>query len=81
MLILFRDQGSGMSRPLPWSSWSTSIRTEKYRYVEWRDQESGEVLARELYNHGKDPGENVNVAGKGEDGETVAKLSEWLEER
>lgn len=58
-----------------------SIRTEKYRYVEWRDQESGEVVGRELYLHGKDPGENVNVAGKGEHGETVVMLSEWLEER
>ncbi len=58
-----------------------SIRTEKYRYVEWRDQESGKVVARELYHHENDPGENVNVAGKAEYGETAGKLSEWLEER
>ena len=85
MSELFHPSGKG--RAGAYSEYSRngargrSIRTDKYRYVEWRDQKSGKVLARELYHHGKDPGENVNVAGKAEYGETVAKLSEWLEER
>ena len=38
-----------------------SMRTDRYRYTEWI--EDGEkVLARELYDHQEDPGENVNIA-------------------
>lgn len=39
-----------------------SIRTERYRYTEWREFESGDVIARELYDHDVDPDENINVA-------------------
>jgi arylsulfatase A-like enzyme len=39
-----------------------SIRTKDYHYVEWRDLISGRFIARELYDHRDDPGENVNVA-------------------
>ena len=38
------------------------IRTERYRYVEWRQWPNGTVVARELYDLIQDPGENVNVA-------------------
>ena len=38
-----------------------SIRTARYRYTEWRDFRSGNVLERELYDHRKDPDETVNV--------------------
>jgi iduronate 2-sulfatase len=38
-----------------------SIRTDNYRYVEWRDFTSGKVLARELYDHRVDPQELSNV--------------------
>ena len=37
------------------------MKTDKYRYTEWRHTKSGEVRARELYDHIKDPNENVNV--------------------
>lgn len=40
-----------------------SVRTERYRYTEWKNLASGRVLARELYDHRLDPGENINVAG------------------
>ncbi|MHC4411890.1 MAG: sulfatase, partial [Planctomycetota bacterium] len=30
-----------------------SMRTERFRYTEWKDRETGKVLARELYDHQK----------------------------
>lgn len=38
-----------------------SIRTDRYRYTEWRDYHSGKVLAYELYDHKRDPDETANV--------------------
>ena len=37
-----------------------AIRTRRYRFVEWRDFGSGEVTARELYDHEADPREQSN---------------------
>ena len=28
-----------------------SIRTDRFRYIEWRDQKTGDVVSRELYDH------------------------------
>jgi iduronate 2-sulfatase len=39
-----------------------SLRTDRYRYTEWRDWRSGEIVARELYDHETDPDETINVA-------------------
>ena len=39
-----------------------AVRTHRYRYVEWRDWESQQVVARELYDHPSDPHETRNVA-------------------
>ena len=39
-----------------------SVRTNRYRYTEWRNFKTGEVVASELYDHEKDPLETVNVA-------------------
>ena len=42
-----------------------SIRTARYRYVEWYEWLNGKrgpFAARELYDHAADPGENRNVA-------------------
>lgn len=38
-----------------------SARTERYRYTEWRDFKTGEIVARELYDHLHDPQETRNV--------------------
>ncbi len=38
-----------------------SVRTDRYRYTEWRDFTTGNVLARELYDHEHDPGETRNL--------------------
>jgi len=41
-----------------------SMRTDRYRYTEWRDRRTQEVVASELYDHETDPAENVNIAAK-----------------
>ena len=54
----------------------TTMKTDRYRYTEWTNRESGEVIARELYDHRVDPGETVNVAGKQVD--VVKRLAEMM---
>ena len=41
-----------------------SVRTERYRYTEWREFKSGTLVATELYDHRNDPMESVNVAAE-----------------
>lgn len=43
----------------------TAMRTDRYRYVEWKNRQ-GELVARELYDHQLDPAENENLAVKPE---------------
>lgn len=38
-----------------------AVRTNQYRYVEWRKFKTGLLMERELYDHKTDPGENINV--------------------
>ncbi|MCP5117505.1 MAG: sulfatase [bacterium] len=56
-----------------------SVRTRRFRYTEWRNQKTGEVDARELYNHDEDPLENHNRAGEPEYSHTVERLSQRLD--
>ena len=51
-----------------------AVRTDRYRYVTWVNRGTGELAARELYDHRADPGENVNLAGHPEYAETLAEL-------
>ncbi len=51
-----------------------SMRTDRYRYTEWRDHKTGKVLARELYDYQTDPQGNANVAGAAENAELVKRL-------
>jgi arylsulfatase A-like enzyme len=44
-----------------------AMRTDRYRYVEWREITTDEIQARELYDHTKDAQENVNIANKLDD--------------
>ncbi|MFZ5832687.1 MAG: sulfatase [Planctomycetota bacterium] len=37
-----------------------SVRTERFRYTEWRDWKTGQPVGRELYDHNADPMETVN---------------------
>jgi iduronate 2-sulfatase len=57
-----------------------AVRTDRYRYVEWRDEETDEFKARELYDLGSDPGETVNIAGRADEA-VVAGLSKLLRAR
>lgn len=52
-----------------------SMRTDRYRYTEWRNFPDGTVLARELYDHQDDPGETVNLAGSKDHAETIHALA------
>jgi iduronate 2-sulfatase len=45
-----------------WTAMGYAVRSERYRYIEWRSRESGEVIARELYDHRRDPGETINCS-------------------
>lgn len=57
-----------------------SIRTNRYRFVEWRNCETVAVSFRELYDHQSDPQENVNIADKDENKILVAGLAKQLRE-
>ena len=41
-----------------------TMRTNRFRYTEWQDRQTGEVLDRELYDHDRDAQENVNAVEK-----------------
>jgi len=62
----------------PLSAMGYSMRTDRFRYTEWRDAGDGHVVARELYDHGNDPAETVNLAGQSEHAATIEKLSSQL---
>ena len=51
-----------------------TMRTERYRYTEWKDRKSGEIKARELYDHQNDSQENVNVIDRVEYTEEITNL-------
>ncbi len=59
-----------------------TIRTDRYRYVEWyewdKSNTKGALTDRELYDHQDDPGENINIADFEENAQIVASLSDQL---
>jgi iduronate 2-sulfatase len=55
-----------------------SIRAKRFRYTEWRDFKTGNVQAKELYDHDNDPLETVNVAGHADHKATVVALAKEL---
>lgn len=57
-----------------------SVRTNRYRYTEWRRIGSKEIEASELYDHENDPDENVNIAGKTENQTIVERHSALLKQ-
>ncbi len=57
-----------------------AVRTDRYRYVEWREWKTDKVLARELYDHQRDPNEMHNAAKYAIQADTVRRLSRMLED-
>ncbi|UCC97400.1 MAG: sulfatase [Phycisphaerales bacterium] len=55
-----------------------TMRTRRFRYTQWQDRKSKMVFARELYDHEKDPHENVNAAAEPEYKQEVQRLSQML---
>ena len=53
-----------------------TLRTERYRYVEWRDIVTGRVTDRELYDHMIDPAESRNRVAAPTLAATVTALGE-----
>lgn len=64
--------------PSKWIAWGYSIRTERWRYTEWREIKTGKVMDRELYDHPSDPTETRNLAGMSEHRQAVQKLSQRI---
>ncbi len=52
-----------------------TIRTDRYRYVEWMRRGETEVVARELYDHETDPRETRNVVEQPEHRELLEALA------
>jgi iduronate 2-sulfatase len=57
-----------------------SLRSDRVRYTEWRDWETGKILARELYDHQNDPGELRNAIGDAELAAVVAEAKQMLDQ-
>ncbi len=55
-----------------------AMRTDRHRYIEWRDRFDNGLVAVELYHHEIDPEENENIAAAPENGELVRELGDKL---
>jgi arylsulfatase A-like enzyme len=58
---------------------SYTIQTDRYRYTEWIKGSSGELVARDLFDHQMDPDENVNISGLPENVGLMDELSGLLQ--
>ncbi len=57
-----------------------AIRTDNFRYVEWRDGKDNSLLVAELYDHRKDSLETINVANDEGYKEIVIDLAKQLKD-
>ncbi len=55
-----------------------SYRTERYRYIEWIDESSRNVVGRDLFDYEKDPFETRSLAGNPEYAKIMKGLAEDL---
>lgn len=58
-----------------------SIRTDRFRYTEWRDFKTGAARARELYDHDVDPGETRNIVGSPDRKGDLERLAKALKRK
>ena len=57
-----------------------TIQTDRYRYTEWIKTSTGELMARDLFDHQSDPGENQNISNLPENAPIMEELSELLDQ-
>ena len=69
---------------LPWKNQAIgrftrgdTIRTDTHRFTEYTDRQRGPI-ARMLYDHRSDPGENVNVSEQSSNAELAGQLTQHL---
>ena len=55
-----------------------TVQTNRYRYTEWIRESTGELMARDLFDHQTDPDENFGIANVPENEELIQKLSKLL---
>ena len=55
-----------------------AMRTDRYRYVEWQDRRTREIVATELYDHQTDSSEDTNIAGLADNKSLLAELSRQM---
>ncbi|MBC8354056.1 MAG: sulfatase-like hydrolase/transferase [Planctomycetes bacterium] len=58
-----------------------AMRTDQYRFVEWRNRATAEIYAQELYDHAVDPGERESVADQPIQFALVERLTKKLREQ
>jgi iduronate 2-sulfatase len=56
-----------------------TLKYKHYSYTEWTRNITGEILAKELYDHSNDPNENENIADYAQNIEVVKELSVMLD--
>ena len=56
-----------------------AVRTQRHRYVEWRNGKTGKTQARELYDHQTDPNETKNLAKEPDQKENLERLQQTLQ--
>ena len=56
-----------------------TVQTERYRYTEWIREHTGELLARDLFDHQTDPEENRSIANDPANEELMQSLSDLLD--
>lgn len=55
-----------------------AVRTDRYRYVEWREWENNKIVERELYDEVNDPLEMTNIAADPQQASAIKDLSATL---
>ncbi|PHS03117.1 MAG: hypothetical protein COA78_19050 [Blastopirellula sp.] len=56
-----------------------AVRSDRFRFVQWTETQTGKVVESELYDHKNDPHETVNVAQQAEYAHELKRLEKLLE--
>ena len=57
----------------------TTMRTDRWRYTEWRHRKTRKLVARELYDHRGGGAESINLADRPEHADDVKRLAAMLD--